>query len=107
MSELPCEMTVFILILHLSQFLKLSYKCRIHRIKVNRRIILTFYQQQHYFDFLTTAFTLQQQLQQSLTIYRKSTQKATLNQWANFLNQRNISVVLNTFEDTNIVSYIV
>jgi hypothetical protein len=59
-------MTVLIFIFHLSQFLKLSYKCRIHRIKVNRAITLSLYQQQHYVDFLTTAFTLQQQ-QQSLT----------------------------------------
>jgi hypothetical protein len=29
-----------------------------------------------------------------------------LNQWAYLLNQRDISVIMNTFEDTNIVSYI-
>jgi hypothetical protein len=41
-------------------------KLRIHRNEINRAITMSLHQQKHYFDFLTTAFTLQKQ-QQSLT----------------------------------------
>jgi hypothetical protein len=63
-----CMFGMTVLKLILPQFLKLSYKLRIHRNKIIKASTLSLYQQKDYFDFLTTAFSLQKQ-QQSLTLH--------------------------------------